>query len=59
MLRDLHVPAAARYSACCLSHYFPVCLLLVFSSAAAAEEVLKGLRHSFSTPPAFVVVSVA
>ena len=53
------MPASARFPACCLSHCFPECLLLVFPSAAVAEEVLPRLGHSPSTPPAFVVVSVA
>jgi len=58
-LRDLHLPASARFSACCLSHCLPECLLLVFPSAAVAEEVLPHLGHSPSTPPAFIVISVA
>jgi len=58
-LSDLHVPASARFPACCLSHCFPESLLLVFPSAAVAEEVLPRLGHSPSTPPAFVVVLVA
>jgi len=53
------VPASARFPACCLSHCYPQCLLLVIPSAAVAEEVLPRLGHSPSTPPAFVVVSVA
>jgi len=58
-LRHLHVPASAHILACCMSHCLPECLLLVFPSAAVAEEVLPCLGHSPSTPPAFVVVSVA
>jgi len=58
-LRDLHVPASARFPASSLSHSFAECLLLVFPSAAVAEEVLLHLGHSPYTPPAFIVVSVA
>jgi hypothetical protein len=42
-LRHLHVPASARFPACCLSHCLAECLLLVFPSAAVAEEVLPRL----------------
>ena len=53
------MPASARFPACCLSHSLPACLLLVFPSAAVAEEVLPRLGHSPSTPLAFVVILVA
>ena len=53
------MPASARFPACCLSHRFTESLLLVFPSAAVAEEVLPRLGNSPSTPPAFLVVSVA
>jgi hypothetical protein len=58
-LRDLHVPESPRFPACFLSHCFPECLLLVIPSAAVAGEVLPRLGYGPSTPPAFVVVSVA
>jgi len=58
-LRDLHVAASACVPPCCLSHYLPEYLLLVFPSAALAENVLLRLGYSPSTPPAFVFFSVA
>ena len=50
--------ASARFPACSLSHSLPECLLLVFPSAAVAEEVHPSLGHIPSTTPAFVVISV-
>ena len=58
-LGNLHVPASARFPACCLSLSLAECLLLVVPSAAVAEEVLPRLGHSPSTPPVFIVISVA
>jgi len=63
-LRDLHVSASARSPSRCFSHLFLERLLLVFSSAAVAEEVFPhlglGRRPApVATPPAFVVVSVS
>ena len=59
-LRDLHVSAFARSSSCCFPHLFPECLLLVFPSAAVAEEMLQRLDYSpvsAAAPPGFVVDS--
>jgi hypothetical protein len=53
------MPASACVPACCFSHCLPEYLLLVFPSGAVAEAVLLGLGHSPSTPPAFVIISVA
>jgi len=43
------------------SHFFPECLLLVFPSAAVAEEIFPRLGYpaSAAAPPAFVIVSVS
>jgi hypothetical protein len=57
-LRNLHMPASAHFPACCLSHCFPECLLLVCPSAAVVEEVIPRMGHSPSIPPAFVVISM-
>jgi len=61
-LRDLHVSASARSPSRCLPHLFPERLLLVFPSAAVAEEMFPRLGRrpaSAAAPPAFVVVSVS
>jgi len=61
-LRDLHVSASARSPSRCFPHFFPERLLLVFPSAALAEEMLPRLGYcpaSAAAPPSFVVVSVS
>jgi hypothetical protein len=61
-LRDLHVSASARSPSRCFPHHFPERFLLVFPSAAVAEEVFPRLGRrpaSAVAPPAFVVVSVS
>jgi hypothetical protein len=45
-LRNLHMSASARFPACGLSHRLPERLLLVFPSAAVAEEMLPRLYCS-------------
>ena len=57
-LRDLHVSASARSPSRCFPHLFPEHFLLVFPSAAVAEEMFPRLGRS-AAPPAFVVVSVS
>ena len=59
VLRDLHVPASACIPAHLLSHRLPFCSLVVYPPAAVAEQVVPRLGHCPSTPPAFVVISVA
>ena len=62
-LRDLHVSASAHSPSRCFPHLFPVRFLLVFPSAAVAEEMLPRLGYrptsAAAAPPAFVVVSVS
>jgi hypothetical protein len=61
-LRDLHVSASARSPSRCFPHLFPERSLLVFQSAAVAEEMFPRLGRrpaSAAAPPAFVVVSVS
>jgi hypothetical protein len=60
-LRDLHVSASARSPSRCFPHLFPEHSLLVFPSAAVAEEMFPHLGYnpaSAATPPEFVVISV-
>jgi hypothetical protein len=58
-LRDRHVPASASNPARLLSHRIPSCSLVVYLPAAVAKEVVPRQGHNPSTPPAFVVISVA
>jgi len=60
-LRDFHVSASARSPSSRFSHLSPQCLLLVFPSAAVAEEMFPrlGCPGSTATPPPFVIVSVS
>ena len=65
-LRDLHVSASARSPSRRFPHLFPERFLLLFPSAAVAEEVAEevfprlGRRPaSAAAPPALVVVSVS
>jgi hypothetical protein len=60
-LRDLHVSASAHFPSRRFSHLFPDRFLLVFPSAAVAEEMFPRLGRpaSATAPPAFVVVSVS
>jgi hypothetical protein len=61
-LRDLHVSASARSPSRCFPHLFPERFLLVFPSAAVAEEVFPCLGRrptSTAAPPAFIVASVS
>jgi len=58
-LRDLHVSASAHFPACIFSHRLPLLSLVVSPPAAVAEEVLPRLVYCPSTPPAFVVISMA
>ena len=51
--------ASVRVPSRGLSHWLPELCLLGFPPAAVAEEVLQRLGHCPSTPPAFVVISVA
>jgi hypothetical protein len=48
-LRDLHVSASARSPPRCFPHLFPERSLLVFPSAAVAEEVFPCLGRSASS----------
>jgi len=57
-LRHLQMSASARCPACGLSHSLLECRLLVFPSAAVAEEMLQQLYCSPSAPPAYVVLMV-
>jgi hypothetical protein len=60
-LRDFHVSASARSPSRRVSQLFPEHLLLVFQSAAVAEEIFPrlGCPASHAAPPAFVIVSVS
>ena len=60
-LRDFHLLASARSPSRRFSHLFPERLLLVFPSAAVAEEMFPRLGRpaSAAAPPAFVIVSVS
>jgi len=60
-LRDFHVSASARSPSRRFSHLFPERILLVFPSAAMAEEMFSrlGCPASAATPPAFVIVSLS
>jgi len=53
-LRDLHVSASARSPSRCFPHLFPERLLLVFPSAAVAEEMFPPLGRR----PASAAVSL-
>jgi len=59
-LTDLHVSASARSPSHCLPPLLPQRSLLVFPSAAVAEEMLPRLGYhpaSTASPPALVIVS--
>jgi hypothetical protein len=59
-LRDSHV--SARSPPCRFSHLFPEHFLLVFPSAAVAEEMFPRLGHrpaSAAALPALVIISVS
>jgi hypothetical protein len=63
-LRDLHMSASARSPSHYIPHLFPQCSLLVFPSAAVAEEVFPRLGlgrrlTSAAVPPTFVAISVS
>ena len=61
-LRDLHVSASACSPPSRFSHLFPEHFLLVFPSAAVAEEMFPRLGYrpaSAAAPPALVIISVS
>jgi hypothetical protein len=61
-LRDLHVSASTRSPSRCFPHFFPEHLLLVFPSAAVAEEMLPSLGYrptSAAALPTLIVVTVS
>jgi hypothetical protein len=61
-LRDLHMSVSARSLSCRIPHLLSECCLLVFLSAAVAEEMLPHLAYrptSAKTPREFVIVSVS
>jgi len=60
-LRDIDVLASGCSPSRRFSHLFPEHLLLLFSSAAVAEEMFPRLGRPADTaaPPSFVIVSVS